>query len=128
MKDIFLENRMEAIRTILIVIRNILLGGNLISLSLLRHPRQFVSTISDILFYFKVLSGKSRLEQKNPDEILPSTKKYTLKVDTNRYFWGRDPFYLKDVVCLCILTHLVNAKRIFEIGTLLPVTPPSMSL
>lgn len=105
-------------REYLIALRNVLLGGNLISLQLLNEPRKFVGVVSTLLLYFKTLTGKGRLIQQNPDEIISSTKKYDIKIDTSYYFWGCDPSYIKDILTLCIITKLMNPIYIFEIGTL----------
>ena len=109
---------MEKLKLYLVALRNIFLGGNLISLSLITKPSFFVGTISTLLFYSKTLTGKGRLEQKNPDEILKSNKKYEIRIDTDCYFWGNDPSYVKDIITLCLVTKLIGAKNIFEIGTL----------
>lgn len=109
---------MEKLKLYLIALRNILLGGNLISLPLITKPSFFVGTISTLLFYSKTLANKGRLEQKNPDEIFKSNRKYEIKIDTDCYFWGNDPSYVKDIITLCLITKLIDAKNIFEIGTL----------
>lgn len=109
---------MEKFKLYLIALRNVFLGGNIISLSLITKPSLFIGNISILLFYFKTLSNKGRLEQKNPDEILNSNKKYEIKIDTDCYFWGNDPSYVKDIITLCLITKLIEAKNIFEIGTL----------
>ncbi len=109
---------LEKLKLYLIALRNVFLGGNLFSLQLISKPSLFVGTISTLLFYSKTLTGKSRLEQKNPDEIIQSNKKYEIKIDTDCYFWGNDASYVKDIITLCIITKLVDAKNIFEIGTL----------
>jgi len=108
----------ERLRAYLIAIRNILIGGNLISLSLICSPNKLVGTISTLLFYFRTLAGKGRLEQQNPDDVLSSGKRYDIKIETGHYFWRTDPSYAKDIVTLCILAKLLNAKVVFEIGTL----------
>lgn len=103
-------------------LRNVVIGGNLISLQLLTEPRQLVETISSLLFHYKTLTGKGRLEQKNPNQIFGNEGKYEIKVDTTSHFWGTDSSYTKDFITLCILAKAINAKRIFEIGTLTGVS------
>jgi len=105
-------------RKYLIALRNILLGGNLITLQLIGKPKEFVSVISTLLFHFKTLTGKGRLIQQNPTQIFTSTKKYEIMVDTDYYFWGSDSSYTKDIVTLCIITKIISPNKIFEIGTL----------
>lgn len=109
---------MEKLKLYLIALRNIFIGVNLFSLRLITRPSFFVGTISTLLFYSKTLTNKGRLEQKNPDEILKSNKKYEIKLDTDCYFWGNDPSYVKDIITLCLITKSIDAKNIFEIGTL----------
>ncbi len=91
---------METIRLYLIALRNFFFGFSIISFKIFSNPRKLINVISVQLFYFKTLTGKGRLEQKNPDEILPSLKKYDIKIDTDCYFWKEDPSYVKDIVML----------------------------
>jgi predicted O-methyltransferase YrrM len=110
---------MDKIRYWLIGIRNIIIGGNIASLTLLRHPKEMARVISILLFYYRTITAKDRLEQKNPQVVLASpTQMFNLKINTDSYFWGTDPSYTKDILALSILATLSNAKLIFEIGTL----------
>jgi predicted O-methyltransferase YrrM len=110
---------MDKIRYWLIGIRNIIIGGNIASLTLLRHPKEMARVISILLFYYRTITAKDRLEQKNPQVVLASpTQMFNLKINTDSYFWGTDPSYTKDILSLSILATLSNAKLIFEIGTL----------
>ena len=109
---------MEILRLYLIAIRNIILGFSIIYFRLITKPKKLIKIISTQLFFYKTLAGRGRFEQKNPDEIINSTKKYNINIDTDCYFWHEDPSYVKDILTLCIITKLIAAKRIFEIGTL----------
>jgi len=109
---------MESIRTYWIAFRNILLGTNLISIILMTNPRNYVGIVSTLLFHFKTLSGRRRLQQRNPEEIFGTNRKFDITIDTDCYFWGCDSSYTKDILTLCIMTKLTDAKKIFEIGTL----------
>ncbi len=109
---------MEKLRTYLVAIRNLVIGTNLFSLQLLFKPRTYVEIVSTLLFYHRTLSGSRPLEQRNPDEVIKSSHRYSVNIDTDCYFWGRDPSYVKDIVTLCIMARLIKAERVFEIGTL----------
>jgi len=102
----------------LIAGRNLAIGVNLVSLSLIFRPARFVDVVSTLLFYFKALTGHGRLEQRNPQTFFKYSREYEILIDTDHYFWGNDPSYTKDIVTLCVLPKLMDAKRIFEIGTL----------
>jgi len=118
-KKIKIDLIMEKIKAYLIALRNITIGINLISFRLLLNPKRLVGTISTLLFHYSTLSDSRRLEQKSPDKIFPNKMKYEIKIDTNsKNFWGFDSSYTKDIVTLCIFAKLIQAKRIFEIGTL----------
>ena len=109
---------MGKIRLFFTALRNLFIGFNLFSLILIFSPKKMVYVLTTILFYFKTLSGKGRFEQKNPDEVITSNKKYNIRIDTDCYFWGSDPSYVKDIITLCLMVKIINAKSIFEIGTL----------
>jgi hypothetical protein len=108
---------MKKFTAILIGLRNAFLGGNLASIPLMRHPYRYIDEVSTLLFYVKTLSGRGRVEQKNPHDFFSASGPQTIRVDTDYYYWGADPSYAKDIVTLCILTRLTGAIRIFEIGT-----------
>ncbi len=108
----------ERVRTYLIAIRNILIGGNLRSLQLIGSPRLLVDISSTLLFYYKTLTGRGRLEQENPDRVIGGSSKHEIRMDTDGFFWGSDPSYAKDIVTLSYVTRALKPKRIFEIGTL----------
>jgi len=106
------------VREFFIILRNLIIGINLISLRFLLNPRKLVGIITTQLFFYSTLSEKRKLKQKNPQEIITSQQKFEIKINTNnKEFWGNNPSYTKDILTLCILTKLVKAERIFEIGT-----------
>lgn len=109
---------MQKLKTFLVAMRNLVVGANLFSLALLFRPRTYVSVVSTVLFNQRTLSGSRHLEQKNPSDLIKSSHRFALNVDTDSYFWGPDSSYVKDIVTLCIMTRLIEARTIFEIGTL----------
>ena len=52
--------------------RNLILGGNLISLALVRHPKKLIAYVSESLFLYRALHKKRGVPQKNIFEVLPS--------------------------------------------------------
>jgi hypothetical protein len=59
------------LRTIIVIIKNFILGINIISLSLLRYPRNMMGYISECLFLFQTYSKNKIIPQKNVFQVLP---------------------------------------------------------
>src|SRR5260370_17193885 len=60
------------LRTSLLGFRNLVFGGNAMSLRLLSKPRDMVYYASETLFLYKTLAEDRKLPQKNIWEVLPS--------------------------------------------------------
>ncbi len=102
-----------------IVSRNVLLGGNLISLSLIKNPRQFVYYVSETLFLYKKLNAKTGIPQKNVNEVLPANNVEDIRLgrlDSSTWLWHAS--FTADLVNLCLICQIVKPKIVFEIGTL----------
>jgi hypothetical protein len=105
--------------------RNVILGGNLISLGLVSQPRRLVSYANENLFLYRTFAGKRGLPQKNVFEVLPAAEVVPIELAVSGPGWGRgEPWlheiasYTADLVSLCLLCRLLKPKLVFEIGTL----------
>ena len=110
----------QTIRTAVIAFRNLVLGGNIRSLSLLTKPRDLVAYVSENLFLFKTMNAKRGLPQRNTFEILPADDIESIRfgnLKSGTWFEER-PSYGIDIVNLCAICRGIKPKTVFEIGTL----------
>lgn len=118
-----------------IALRNVVLGGNLMSLPLLRHPSRFVGYVNEALFLHRALTGAHGLPQRNVFELFPDHDSVSVQ------FGGLRPSslsgdtwfhpiasYTADLVALCQLCQLLQPRRVFEIGTLRGYTTLHLAL
>ena len=111
----------EGIRTITIILRNIILGGNLISLSQIGHPKNLVKYASECLFNYKTLFAKRGIPQKNVFDVLPSLDVEDIKLGRLKHGGGwffASSSYTADIINLCLICQISKPKVILEIGTL----------
>lgn len=111
----------QAIEIAAVVIRNIILGGNLISLTLVTSPRKMIAYVSESLFLYKALTSKRGIPQKNVFEVLPSSNSATIRLGNlasgGNWFWAQAS-YTADILNLCLICQLIKPKVVFEIGTM----------
>jgi len=103
-----------------ISIRNILMGGNLVSVSLLRHPKKMIMYITECLFLFKTMNEKRGIPQRNVYKVLQAENVESIKLGnlkTGGAFFGVRASFLADIVNHCLITQIIKPKVIFEIGT-----------
>lgn len=103
----------------LAAVRNLSVGANLASLSMLGRPRHMLAYISETLFLQRLFTGYG-LPAKNVWEVVGSGSRETielLNLDGQTWF-HRIPTYACDIVSLCALARALKPKVIFEIGTL----------
>ncbi len=114
-------NLRQTLEAMVLGIRNTILGGNLISLTLLARPEMMIRYIADSLFLYRAMSSRRGLPQKNVVEVLQSPGEETIKLgclsSTEAWFWPQ-ALYTQDIVSLCLLCQIVKPKVVFEIGTL----------
>jgi len=60
----------KLIGTITVIIRNIFLGTNVLSLSLLTKPRQLLDNVTENIILYKTINNKWGIPQKNVFEVL----------------------------------------------------------
>jgi len=110
----------QAAETAAVVIRNVILGGNIISLSLLRNPRRIIEYISESLFLYKALNSKRGIAQRNVYELLPANNIEAIKLGNFKsgeaWFWNSS--YTADIVSLCLICQIIKPMLVFEIGTM----------
>jgi len=102
--------------------RNILLGANLVSIPLWRNPRRFAGYVSEMLFFHKSVTDTRGIPQKNVFEVLgngdPICDIRLGLIPKNEHWFHSVASYAVDIVSLCMLTHVLKPRVVFEIGTL----------
>lgn len=114
----------KIIESILVAVRNVILGANLISLSLLTSPRKMLFYITQNLFFFKTFSAQRELPQRNVFEVLPANNTETISLgNLNASTWfGTILSPASDITSLSLICRIMKPKVIFEIGTLIGYT------
>ena len=112
-------NAREILRSGAIGLRNLLLGGNLRSLSKISSPRKVAELSTQNLFLYDSAFGVG-LEKKNVKDVLPHNGWSDLRlfVDSQEFWINEMPCSAADIVSLCMVARMLRPKRIFEIGTL----------
>jgi len=111
----------QAMEVAKVASRNMILGGNLVSLSLARHPKNMIDYATANLFLYKALNSKRGIPQKNVFEILPSSDVESIKLGdlTSGGGWFlREASYTADIINLCLICQILRPRVVFEIGTL----------
>jgi predicted O-methyltransferase YrrM len=102
-----------------VAFRNLIFGGNLASLSLLRNPKLMHDYASENLFLFHAISGRRRLMLRNVYQVLNSANIESIALgNLHQKTWFSSPAsYTADIVNLCLLCRALKPATIFEIGT-----------
>ena len=111
----------EQIRTIGIVLKNSILGGNLVSLALIRKPKLMVRYVAECMSNYRTMYKKSVIPRRNVFDVLPSSDTLEVKLGSlnSGGTWFRvPPSYIADIVNLCLICQIIKPKTIFEIGTM----------
>jgi hypothetical protein len=118
------------LRTSLLGLRNLVIGGNVRAFGLLSKPRDMVYYASETLFLYKTLAEKRKLPQKNIWEVLPSKNATPLVLAgfAEDSWFGPVASYTADIVSLCLLCRRLQPKTIFEVGTLRGYTTYHLAL
>lgn len=110
----------QAIELAAVATRNMILGGNLASLTMARHPMNMVLYVAEALFLYKAMAGRRGVPQKNVFEVLPTSdvEDITLGSLTSGTTWMfAQASYTADLINLCLICRLIKPKVVFEIGT-----------
>jgi len=106
---------------------NVLIGGNVVSLGLLAKPGRLMDYARQCRCLYATYADRRGLPQRNVFQVLKNgdevtqTKEVTLAWQTlprGESWFVPLASYLADLVQLCLLCRLLDAKVIFEIGTL----------
>ena len=109
------------LKAVITGLRNILLGGNLISLSLITTPRALISYITQNLFFFKSMNNRRNLPQKNVFEVLPGSaniQTITLGNLLSNTWFATSSSQASDISGLSLICRIIKPAIVFEIGTL----------
>jgi predicted O-methyltransferase YrrM len=97
-----------------------ILGGNVISLTLLKNPQKMKEYIYESLFLYRALNLKRGLPEKYVNQVLPCKNVESIKLGNLNtdvaWFWLAP--YTTDILALCLICQLLKPKIVFEIGTL----------
>jgi len=102
------------------IFKNIILSFNIAKIPLLFKPRTMISVIQVELFNLKTLAQKRKILHKEAYDVLNDGEANNIKISIhcpNKWF-RTDSSYLKDLISLFIICQKIEAKSIFEIGTL----------
>jgi hypothetical protein len=107
----------EAFRTGGELVRMALYGGSPALLSMLGRPRRAAQYAASSLFLHR-LASQWGLEQRRPQEILGVDADVEVGVclAPQSWFYSWDPSFGMDLFWLCVITRLVQPRRVFEIG------------
>lgn len=111
----------QAVETVSVVARNLVLGGNLNSLALAKSPRKMLQYVSETLFLYKTFDSQRGIPQKNVFEVLPANNIQEIRLGSLKtggtWFWSFSA-YATDIVSLCLLCQILKPRVVMEIGTL----------
>jgi Methyltransferase domain len=117
--------------TYAIALRNLLIGGNLASLSLLAKPRLMVFYASENLFSLRLMTNHRSLPQKHIFEVFPQVERSEILLYNHGSYgnwFNAMPSYIADIIGLAMLCRAIQPKTIFEIGTLTGYTATHMAM
>ena len=104
-----------------VALRNLVTAGSPVAMTLLRDPQAMVSFASETYFLHNTMNGRRHLPQKPVHEVLPVNDPQKLVLgglaDSLNWF-GPVPSYTADLIALCLMVRAVDARVVFEIGTL----------
>jgi predicted O-methyltransferase YrrM len=110
----------QAVGVWTVALRNVVLGGNIVSLGLLSNPRKMLEYINDCLFLYKAVRGRG-VPQRNVYEVLPSEDTQTIELanlSRGGAWFLPQASHTVDIVSLCLICRLIRPKVVFEIGTM----------
>jgi predicted O-methyltransferase YrrM len=112
----------ELVRLCAIVLRNTLLGGNVISLRFLSSPRLMAHYVAECLFLSRLLYRGNGLPQVHVWQGLGIADQreidLTVSLDAAQEWLRSVPSFGIDLLNLCLLAKIAGSRVIFEIGTL----------
>jgi predicted O-methyltransferase YrrM len=115
-----LLNAWKAMQTGWASAKVVVLGGNVVSLSLILRPKTAVQCCSEALFCYKAISHRGRLREKRVFDVLPFNEVVSISLGNlpDGFAWFRpEGSYMVDLISLCMICRHIKPKAIFEIGT-----------
>ena len=101
-----------------VVLRNMLLGGNIESLTTLGDPRTTVYYVSECRFLFRCIFPDGGLPQKPVWEVLGSDQASVVLYGEAAGEWFRPvASFAADLVSMCTICQILKPRIVFEIGT-----------
>lgn len=111
----------QIVKAAAVIIKNLILGCNLISLSLLTKPRIMIGYISENLFLYKTYSSNRGILQKSVYKVLPANNVENINLGNLNFggtYFSSGSSYAIDIVSLCLICQIIKPKLVFEIGTM----------
>jgi len=106
------------LREIGIVLRNMIVAGNLESLGAMSHPKMAAYYMSECRFLYRCIFPKHSLPQKPVWEVLKSNQTPIVLYGHAAKEWFRPVASLTaDLVSMCMICQILKPRVIFEIGT-----------
>jgi hypothetical protein len=108
------------LREIGLALRNVLIGANLTSVTMLDRPREMVNYVNECLFLRRCVRPHGDLPQRQVWDTLGSTAAIPVTIYAEAAADWFGPFASRgvDLLGLCMLCQLIRPRSIFEIGTL----------
>jgi len=102
-----------------IVLRNMILGGNLEAVSALSDPRRAAYYVGECRFLYKCIFPRGGFVQKPVWEVFGADRvPVVLYGGTPGEWFHAVASYTADLVSMCMLCQILKPRTIFEIGTL----------
>lgn len=119
----------QTVKAAAVVLRNLLWGGNIASLSL-RQPRKMLECVWESLFIYQEVAARRCLPGRHVYEVLscPPVVSVNLGGLNADGGFGFPPSSTIDIISLCLICRLLRPKVVFEIGTLFGHTTVQLAL
>lgn len=107
----------KAMTRFLAAAKDLFLGTNMASLSLITRPRSMRRYAFEALFLRRSVAP-TKLQSRMVSQVLPCNRDVHLQLLPNGDNWlAYGPSFSLDILSLCILCRALDARNIFEIGT-----------
>lgn len=121
----------QFLRLSAIAARNLLVGGNVSSLSLLAKPRQMVAYANESMFFFRTFTRRRGLPERTVFDVFPQARFTDISLlnrENDETWLHTVTSFTADIVSLCMLCRAIQPKVVFEIGTLIGYTTAHLAL
>jgi len=118
----------KAAETALLIVRSLLFGANVASLSMIGKPRDLFRYVGESLLLYHSIASRRGVPQKNVYEVLNPTRTNGCNGTAEQIVLGNldgkgawfqpEAAYAIDIVSLCLICRILKPKMVFEIGTL----------